>query len=99
MPGGDVLFTQRSWEGPGESSIAVVSLKTGKCKTVVEKGEYAHYAPGGRIVYLQNGVLLAVPFDERKMEVAGPAEPVLEGVQYTSLSYAQFTIAGNGTLA
>src|SRR5438876_456711 len=50
LPGGDVLFTQRNGEGPGESSIAVVSLKTGKRKTVIEKGEYAHYAPGGRIV-------------------------------------------------
>ena len=74
-------------------------MKTGKSKTMVGKSEYAHYAPGGRIVYLQNGVLLAVPFDERKVEVTGPAEPVLEGVQYTPLSYAQFAIAANGTLA
>ena len=99
LPGGNIMFTERSGEGPGEASIAVVSLKTGKCKTVVEKGDYAHYAPGGRIVYLQNGVLLAVPFDERKVEVTGPAEPVLEGVQYTPLSYAQFAIAANGTFA
>jgi len=99
LPGGDVLFTQRSGEGPGESSIAVLSLKTGKYKTVVEKGEYAHYSPDGRIVYLQNGVLLAVPFNERKMEVTGAAESVLEGVQYTPSSYAQFAIAANGTLA
>lgn len=66
---------------------------------MIEKGEYAHYAPGGRIVYSQNGVLLAVPFDERKMEVTGPAEPVLDGVQYRPSSYAQFAIAQNGTLA
>src|SRR6516162_6209383 len=99
LPGGDVLFTQRSGEGPGESSIAVLSLKTGKYKTVVEKGEYAHYSPDGRIVYLQNGALLAVPFNERKMEVTGAAESVLEGVQYTPSSYAQFAIAANGTLA
>ena len=99
LPGGDVLFTQRNGEGPGESSIAVVSLKTGKRKTVIEKGEYAHYAPGGRIVYSQNGVLLAVPFDERKMEVTGPADPVLDGVQYRPSSYAQFAIAQDGTLA
>jgi len=99
LPGGDVLFTQRSGEGPGESSIAILSLKTGKYKTVVEKGEYAHYSPDGRIVYLQNGALLAVPFNERKMEVTGPAEPVLEGVQYTPSAFAQFAIAPNGTLA
>ena len=99
LPGGDVLFTQRNGEGPGESSIAVLSLKTGKYKTVVEKGEYAHYSPDGRIVYLQNGALLAVPFDETKMEVTGPTEPVLEGVQYTPSSYAQFAIAANGMLA
>src|SRR2546422_132823 len=70
-----------------------------KRKTVIEKGEYAHYAPGGRIVYSQNGVLLAVPFDERKMEVTGPADPVLDGVQYRPSSYAQFAIAQDGTLA
>ena len=99
LPGGDVLFTQRTGEGPGESSIAEVSLKTGNRKTVIEKGEYAHYAPGGRIVYSQNGVLLAVPFDERKMEVTGPADPVLDGVQYRPSSYAQFAIAQDGTLA
>lgn len=99
LPGGGVLFTMRSGEGPGESSIAVLSMKTGKYKTMVEKGEYAHYSPDGHIVYLQNGTLLAVPFDEERMEVTGPAEPVMGGVQYTPSAFAQFAIAANGTLA
>lgn len=99
LPGGDILFTLKRGEGAEEASIAVLSMKTGKWKTVIDKAEYAHYSPSGHLVYLQNGAILAVPFDLPKAEVTGAPVPVLQGVQYQFSSFAQFSIARNGTLA
>ncbi len=99
LPGGDILFTLKSGEGAGEGSITLLSMKTGKWKTMIEKAEYAHYSPSGHLVYLQNGTILAVPFDLHKEELTGAPVPVLQGVQYQFANSAQFSIARNGTLA
>jgi eukaryotic-like serine/threonine-protein kinase len=99
LPGGDILFTLKRGEGAEEGSIAVLSIKTGKWKTVIDKAEYAHYSPSGHLVYLQNGAILAVPFDLKRAEVTGTPVPVLQGVQYGFTDFAQFSIARNGTLA
>jgi eukaryotic-like serine/threonine-protein kinase len=99
LPGGDILFTLKRGEGAEEGSIAVLSMKTGKWKTVIDKAEYAHYSPSGHLVYLQNGAILAVPFDLKRAEVTGTPVPVLQGVQYAFADFAQFSIARNGTLA
>ena len=34
----------------------------------------------GDLIYVQNGTLMAVPFNSRRLELAGSPVPVLEGV-------------------
>ena len=82
LPGGAVLFIdQKGASGsPGESNVAVLSLKTGKWQTIIEKGTNAHYLAGGYVVYERDGVLLAAPFDVDRLSVTGPSVPVLQGV-------------------
>ncbi|MGA7930998.1 MAG: protein kinase [Candidatus Sulfotelmatobacter sp.] len=100
LPSGDVLFVVASGEGEEESNIAVLSMKSRKWTTVVEKASYPQYSPSGHIVYLFGGTLLAVPFDEKKLTVTGTPVPVLKGVQtIIGGGIAQFFVGRDGMLA
>jgi Tol biopolymer transport system component len=57
------------------------------------------YAPSGHLVYAQGGSLMAVSFDPRRLNVAGPAVPVVEGVLQSPVSgAAQYSISSTGSL-
>jgi eukaryotic-like serine/threonine-protein kinase len=58
-----------------------------------------YYAPTGHLLYAQGGTLMAVPFDLGRLEVAGAAVPVVEGVMQSGPSGAQYSISDNGSLA
>jgi serine/threonine-protein kinase len=55
---------------------------------------------GGHLLYIQQGTLFAVPFDPVRLEIVGPAVPVIEGLS-SSLSSggAQVDVSREGTLA
>jgi serine/threonine protein kinase/Tol biopolymer transport system component len=59
------------------------------------------YVPSGHILYLSGagGLLMALPFDAERLQVLGPAAPVLEGIrQEAEGGGGQFAIAQDGTL-
>jgi serine/threonine-protein kinase len=63
-------------------SVHVVDLRTGKEKRLLPDVAQAWYLPGGRLLYVRrDGVALAAPFDLKRLELTGPAVPVLEGVE------------------
>jgi len=104
LPGGKaVLFTiqmatQASYD---DARIALLSLETGKWRTVAEGGSYARYVPSGHIVYARGGTLMAVPFDLRRLQVIGTPIPVQDGVltaMGTSGS-AEYDVSPAGLLA
>jgi hypothetical protein len=106
LPSGDaVLFTlatgtaQDSWD---KARILVQQLQSGDRKTILEGGSDARYLPTGHIVYALSGVVFAVPFDLRRLEVTGGAVPILEGVRRmgtTSFSgTAHFSVSNTGSL-
>lgn len=100
LPGGEILFTVKTGEGSEESSIAVLSPKTGLWKTVIDKGYYGRYLPAGKILYVRGDTILAVPFDAKKLAVTGSPLPVLQGIQLDpGRGFAQFAVAQEGTLA
>jgi serine/threonine-protein kinase len=81
-----------------ESDIAVVDLETREVKLLVQ-GSYARYAASGHIVYARSdGALLAVPFDDRRLEVTGPPVAIAEGVPVKTFGDAELTLSRNGTL-
>lgn len=104
LPGNKaVLFTiqvttQSSYD---DAHIAVLSLQTGKWRTLIEGGSYAHYVPSGHIVYAHAGVLMAVPFDLASLRVTGTPAPAQEGVVTTAATSggAEYDIADSGLLA
>ncbi len=102
LPGGKaVLFTV--WAGVGginRARIAVLSLKTGERRVLIEGASYARYVPSGHIVYARAGGLLAVPFDLQRLEVTGAPVSILEGVEMDpSLGAAYFSTSADGSLA
>ena len=102
LPGGEAVLA--TIEKPGsvsfdEARIALVSMKTGERRILIEGGSHARYSPSGHILYGRAGTLLAVPFDAQALETTGPAVPVLEGVvMEPSTGAAQFGISPHGTL-
>jgi Tol biopolymer transport system component/tRNA A-37 threonylcarbamoyl transferase component Bud32 len=104
LPGGkDVLFTIQVGSGSSydDARIAVLSLETGKWRTLLTGGSYARYVPPGHIVYARAGSLIAVPFDLSRMEVRGAPVPVQEGVVTTVLTSggAEYDVTPSGLLA
>ncbi len=106
LPGGQaMLFTLATGPGAGrwdKAQIVVQSLKTGERKTLVNGGGDARYVATGHIVYALGGTLFALPFDVKRLEVAGGPVPIVEGVQRTvccpNSGSAQFSFSDTGSL-
>jgi serine/threonine-protein kinase len=96
-----VLFTNASRGGLDEYQIEIYSLETDKREVLFKGGTYARYVPSGHIVYVHRETLYAVRFDLERLEVVGPAVPVVPDVTMsdTYSGSAQFAICGDGTLA
>jgi serine/threonine-protein kinase len=97
LPNGrGVLFTVGT--SNDDSRIAVVDIASGAVTELLE-GVRARYVATGYLVYASaDGGVLAAPFDQDRLEVVGPAVPLLEGVSVASTRSARFAVAGNGTL-
>lgn len=98
LPGGkEVLFTV--WNGGmDQSRIAVLSLDTGKWRTVLEGGWFARYTDG-YLLYMRGSTLLAAPFDWKQLRVLGPSLPAAEGILTNlPLSAAYFDASHTGSL-
>ena len=109
LPGGDaVLFTVTKNRFPrwDETQIAVYSRRTGVSKVLVDGGADARYASTGHLVYVREGLLLAAPFDPRRLELTGGpvglASDVMQAAYFRTqrddAGAAQFTISATGTL-
>ena len=81
------------------ASIAVATLRgAGTEKDLIAAGTSPHLAATGDIIYAQNGTLMAVPFNSKRLELAGSPVPVLEGVRETMMGAAQYALSASGTL-
>jgi hypothetical protein len=78
------------------------SLATGERKVIVAGGSDGRYLSSGHIIYARGGNIMAVPFDEKKLETKGSPVPVIEGVWRASSGQtgaAHLTVADTGALA
>jgi len=106
LPGGDaVLYTRRGSDfvDADTGEIVVHSLKSNQDKTVIKSGHDARYLESGHLVYAVGGVLFAVPFDLKKLEVTGEPVQVVNGVQRLGAlgvgGGAEFSVSSTGALA
>ena len=106
LPGGQTVLLTIATGTAGDrwdkAQVVVQSLKSGERKTLVNGGTDARYVPTGHIVYALGGTLFAIPFDTKRLEVAGDPVPIVEGVRRTatgaSAGAAQFSFSDTGSL-
>jgi dipeptidyl aminopeptidase/acylaminoacyl peptidase len=103
LPGGNtVLFTLRapgvdSWD---QADVVVQSLISGDRRTIVSAARDARYLPGGQLVYVSGGRLLAVAFDAKVLRTSGqPVELVQNVWTAKDTGAAQYSVTAGGTLA
>jgi len=110
LPDGDsILFSTTTASGAArwdQADIVVQSLSSGARTLLVRGGSDARYVPTGHLVYALGDALMAVPVDLDRLEVAGEAARVVNGVTRARggdalqpTGTAQYAIAANGTLA
>ena len=76
-----VLFTVRTGTGAWhDASIAIQDLRTAERTVLVVGGTDARVLPTGHLVYSREATLFAVPFDEERRAVTGPAVPVQQDI-------------------
>jgi hypothetical protein len=101
LPRGDaILYVQGGTSAAfsDDAMIVAQSLRTGERKTVIHGGTAPRYVSTGHLIYAQGGRLLAVPFDQARLEVTGTAFPVVEDVFQGLGGYAAYDVSRNGTL-
>ena len=87
-----------------QGEIVVEDLETGNRTTILPGGGDPRYLPTGHLVYVEESVLFAIPFDLGSLAVTGAPIPMVEGVQRgtnqtTVGAPAAYGVSDNGTLA
>jgi serine/threonine-protein kinase len=97
--GNHVIFT--AYRTPIENAtIEVVSMRSGERKVLLTGGVYGFYVPTGHLLFAVGETIRAVPFNLAKLEVSGPALPVVDDVAMNLTDgAAAFDVSENGTLA
>jgi hypothetical protein len=100
LPGGQaVVFTVHPTDNQLEHArIALLDLRTGARKILVQGGTHPQYVPTGHLVYASSGTLRAVRFDLDRLEVRGNPIAVLEGVVTKGGGSTSFSVSPTGTL-
>jgi eukaryotic-like serine/threonine-protein kinase len=100
LPGAnEVLFSAgeagATWISP---QLGIYSLRTGERRDLSQGGTFPRYSPTGHLLYVQNGTLIAAPFDPGRLEITGAQVPVVEGLMQLRSGAAQYSFSDNGTL-
>jgi Tol biopolymer transport system component len=108
LPGGrSLLFTilpsgdgsEKGLSSATENAqIAVLDLRTGKRKVLLDGGSHARYLESGHLVYAAEGTVRAVAFDLRKLAIVGNPKTVIPQVAMSRGGAANFDVARDGTL-
>ncbi len=98
LPDGDhMLFT--NYTTPADrSNLEVLSLKSGKREIVFRGGYYGRYVPGF-LLFARGARIMAVPFDARRLKVAGSPVALPIDVEVRAANgWAGFAVSPTGTL-
>ncbi len=100
LPGGRaLLFTIQSGVAGGDFEVAALDLVSGETKILVAGASSPRFATSGHLIYGADNALRAVAFDPVRLEVLGDPVTMLEGVITKPSGGADFSVAGDGTLA
>lgn len=95
LPAGKgVLFAAMNASGQGSLRVRAPN---GKLRTVVENSTHGRFLASGYVVYYQRETLFAAPMDADRLELTGPAVPLVYAVS-NSDGRADFDLSPYGTL-
>lgn len=102
LPDGDhFLFIANSRDSSNQvvSKVMVGSLitKSNKAIFTLRRENRVEYSADGYILFLQDNNLMALPFDDKKLEVTGEPKPIAQQVSFFG-NAPVFGISDNGTL-
>jgi Tol biopolymer transport system component len=101
LPRGDaILYVQGGTSAAFSDDAMIVgqSLRTGERKALIHGGTAPRYLSTGHLIYAQGGRLLAIPFDQARLEVTGTAFPVVEDIWQGPAGYVAYDVSRNGAL-
>ena len=101
LPRGDaILYVQGGTSAAfsDDAMIVAQSLRTGERKALIHGGTAPRYLSTGHLIYAQGGRLLAIPFDQARLEVTGTAFPVVEDIWQGPAGYVAYDVSRNGAL-
>jgi serine/threonine-protein kinase len=87
--------------GVANSPVRLLNLQTGEQRILLPSGASPRYASTGHLLYTDGATLMAVPFDLGRLEIAGAATPVVEGIggeQGFGIG-SLYSVSENGSLA
>jgi serine/threonine protein kinase len=93
--GRGVLYTVFDVSG----SLRVQPAASGQAKVLIENTTYGRYVSTGHLLYHQQGSIYAAPFSLERLELTGPAQPLVHDVAtLPSPGFAEFDVSTSGTL-
>ena len=96
LPGGThALFVIRR---TASSDIALLDLRARTWSVIVRDGTMPSYAASGHLVYASAGMLQAVRFDLRNLQVDGTQVRMIEGIVTKESGAADYALSETGTL-
>ena len=102
LPGGKAVAFNASYGTSELDSLEVLRLDDHSVIRLGVQGTNPRYAPSGHLlVGRQDGTIIAVPFDAKRLKVLGQPVPVLENVAVSSTAAygaVNFALSANGTL-
>jgi serine/threonine-protein kinase len=92
-----VIFTSHTSNADYDgATIDVILPRTGERRTLVQGGFFGRVVPSGHLLYYRQSTLFAVPFDEDRLAVTGPATAIVNGVFNTGSMGALFAVSRTG---
>ena len=94
----DLLPGERILVFESGESVHALDLPSGR-RTEVTMGSSPRYAASGHLLFGRGNALLAAPFDAGRLELTGPAVPIVANVERDGARQFQFAISESGSLA
>ena len=94
LPGGRGLL----WNDIFPGGVGVQALEASEIRPLLERASFARYLPTGHVVFVRDQSLWSVPFDADRLELAGAATPLVEGILVDAFGFAWYAVSDTGTL-
>ncbi len=101
VPGSQVvLYAGSQTVAWANAVVRGYSIKSGEQRDLFPGGTRPGYTSTGHLLFVQQGTLMAVPFNPQRLEIFGTPVPTVERIMHSNYSgVAQYSVSDSGSLA